>query len=79
MSRCGIGVLVFLCLEAVTTPVQLVDGMASASATLAGHDGATAWDYWSRFLEADGRFVLEVVTALLTIAAAGRATARGAA
>jgi hypothetical protein len=60
---------VFLALEAATTGCQLLHSMAEASAILAGEDPVTFWERWSRFLEAGGRFVLEVATALVTVAA----------
>jgi hypothetical protein len=58
-TRLMIGVPVFLGLEAITTATQLALPLAQASAILAGDsDPVTAWDYWSRFLEAGGQFVL---------------------
>jgi hypothetical protein len=60
---------VFLGLEALTTVAQLMLPMAQASAILGGDsDPVTAWDHWSRFLEAGGRFMIEVCAALLPIA-----------
>ncbi len=58
-ARLIIGIPLFLGLEAATTATQLVPPMAQASAILAGDtDPVTAWDLWSRFLEAGGQFVL---------------------
>ena len=69
----AIGVPVFLGLEAITTACQLVHSMAAASAIVAGEsDPLTLWERWSRFLEAGGRFVLELAAALVTIALAPR-------
>ena len=65
----AVGIPVFLALEASTTGCQLVHSMAQASALLAGEaDPLTAWERWSRFLEAGGRFALEVCSALFLIA-----------
>jgi hypothetical protein len=70
LARLAIGVPVFLALEGVTTACQLVYSMARASAILAGEiNPLTLWERWSRFLEAGGRFVLELTAALLTVAA----------
>jgi hypothetical protein len=66
LLRLAIGVPVFLGLEAVTTAAQLIPPMAQASAILAGDkDPVTAWDYWSRCLEAGGQFVLACSAALI--------------
>jgi hypothetical protein len=71
LLACLIGVPVFLLLEAGTTGVQLIHTLPQASAMLAGDpDPLTPWERYSRFLEAGGRFVLEVLGVLLTIAAA---------
>jgi hypothetical protein len=71
--RIGIGLCVFLGLEAATTACQLLTGFSEASVTLAGHpDTVTAWDQWSRFLESGGRDVLAVVAALITVTLASR-------
>ena len=68
----ALGVPVFLCLEAVTTAVQLVHSMAEASAILGGDkDPVTLWERWSRFLEAGGQFAVDAGAALLTIAVVG--------
>jgi hypothetical protein len=58
--RLGIGVPVWLGLEAITTTCQLLLPMAQASAILASgdRDAVTSWDHWSRFLEAGGQFVI---------------------
>ncbi len=67
--RIAVGVPVFLGLEAATTACQLLHPLAEASALLAGErDPLTLWERWSRFLEAGGRFALEVAAALLSIA-----------
>jgi hypothetical protein len=66
----ALGIPVFLALEAVTTPIQLVDSMARATAILAGESPLTIWERWSRFLEAGGRFALETVAAFVTVALA---------
>lgn len=64
---------VFLALEAITTGCQLLHPLAEASALLAGeHAPLTIWERWSRFLEAGGRFGLEVAAALLVVAVTSR-------
>jgi hypothetical protein len=69
--RLAMGIPVFLGLEVSTTVCQLLQPMSEASAMLAGDsDPLTLLDRWSRFLEAGGRFVMEVVAALLTLAVA---------
>jgi hypothetical protein len=66
--RLAVGVPVFLALEGVTTACQLVYSMAQASAMLAGEENPLSlWERWSRFLEAGGRFVVEVSAALITV------------
>lgn len=71
------GIPIFLCLEACTTATQLILPMAQASAILAGNnDPVTGWDYWSRFLEAGGGFVLTIGGALLTMTIAARTSLR---
>lgn len=68
-SRLIVGVPVFFGLEAITTATQLILPMAQASAILAGDtDPVTVWDYWSRFLEAGGQFVLASGFAILVTA-----------
>jgi hypothetical protein len=75
--RIIVGVPAFLGLEAITTATQLILPMAQASAMLAGdNDPVTAWDRWSRFLEAGGGFVLSLFAALLTVALAARTMRR---
>jgi hypothetical protein len=65
----AVGLPVFLCLEALTTGIQLMHSLAEVSAILAGEvNPLTLWERWSRFLEAGGRFVVEVAAALLTVA-----------
>jgi hypothetical protein len=70
LARIALAIPVFLALEAMTTACQLIYSMADASAVLAGeNDPLTLWERWSRFLEAGGRFVLEVTGAVLVVAA----------
>jgi len=72
------GIPVFLFLETATTGCQLMSAMADASAILAGEaDPQTAWERWSRFLEAGGHFALALCAALLTVALSAAATRRG--
>jgi hypothetical protein len=67
--RIAVAIPIFLCLEAATTACQLLHPLAEASALLAGErDPLTLWERWSRFLEAGGRFGLEVAAALLSVA-----------
>jgi len=66
----ALGIPVFLALEAVTTPIQLVYSMARATAILAGESPLTIWERWSQFLEAGGRFALETAAAFVAIALA---------
>ena len=67
--RLFIGIPVFLGLETATTVCQLLHPLAEASALLAGESHpVTVWERWSRFLEAGGRFVLEVAAALIPVA-----------
>jgi hypothetical protein len=69
--RCAVAVPLFLGLEAMTTAVQLMHNLPEASALLAGErDPLTLWERWSRFLEAGGRFALEVCAVLLAVAIA---------
>jgi hypothetical protein len=73
VKRLLIGVPIFMGLEAITTACQLVLPMAQASAMLGGdQDPVTAWDHWSRFLEAGGQFVVICGGAILAIAVSGR-------
>jgi hypothetical protein len=66
--RVAAGFPIFLVLEDVTTGCQLVHPLAEASALLAGEqDPTTVWEHWSRFLEAGGRFGLEVAAALFVV------------
>jgi hypothetical protein len=77
VTRLLVGIPIFLLLEALTTGSQLVHTMAQASAILAGeHSPVTAWERWSRFLEAGGRFALEVGAGLLALVAAQAAKPR---
>ena len=69
LVRLAVGIPVFLGIEAATTACQLVNPLAEASALLAGEQSPlTLWERWSRFLEAGGRFALEVAAAILPIA-----------
>jgi hypothetical protein len=69
LLRVTVGIPIFLGLEAATTGCQLVYSMARVSALLAGESHPlTLWERWSRFLEAGGRFVLEVAAGLLAVA-----------
>jgi hypothetical protein len=62
------GIPIFLALTTLTTGAQLALPMAQASAILAGdHDPVTAWDHWSRFLEAGGEFALELSAAFAAV------------
>ena len=64
----AVGIPTFLLLEAGTTVCQLLSPLAYGSAVIAGNqDPITAWERWSRFLEAGGRVALAAVAALLTI------------
>jgi hypothetical protein len=77
LMRIAVGLPVFLGLEAITTVAQLVHSLPEASAVLAGEgDPITVWDRWSRFLEAGGRFVVEVSGVLLTVVIAKPRTQR---
>jgi hypothetical protein len=68
---CLIGIPVFLLLEVATTGVQLIHSLPEASALLRGEvDPVTPWERYSRFLEAGGRFGLEVCAVLLAVGAA---------
>jgi hypothetical protein len=58
-ARLAIAIPVYLVLESITTVTQLMLPLAQASAILAGDtDPVTAWDHWTRFLEAGGQFVI---------------------
>lgn len=68
LIRLAVGLPIFFGLEAATTAVQLIHSLPEASALLAGEkDPLTLWERWSRFLEAGGRFVVEVSGVLLTV------------
>jgi hypothetical protein len=72
-TRVAVGVPMFLALEAITTTMQLVHSLPTASALLAGAtDPITLAEQWSRFLEAGGRYVVEVCGVMLTIVIAQR-------
>jgi hypothetical protein len=71
--RVLLGIPVFLGLEVVTTVCQLLHPLAEASALLAGESHpVTLWERWSRFLEAGGRFALEVAVVLIPVALVSR-------
>jgi hypothetical protein len=64
----GLGIPVFLCLEAATTVSQLLGPFADGTALMGGAvDPLTVWDRWSRFLEAGGRVALALCAAIFTI------------
>jgi hypothetical protein len=66
--RCAVAVPVFLGLEAITTAVQLMHNLPEATALLAGErDPLTLWERWSRFLEAGGRFAIELCAVLVAV------------
>jgi len=68
LVRIAVGFPVFLGLEAITTGVALVHGVAEAADFLAsGRDRLTLGEGWTRFLEAGGHFGIEVCAALLVI------------
>lgn len=74
ITRLVIGIPAHLALEACTTATQLILPMAQASAMLAGdNEPVTGWDYWSRFLEAGGQFVLVGGAATLVASVVRRA------
>jgi hypothetical protein len=69
--RLASGVAVFLCLEALTTAVELLEPLADASAILLGEvDPLTPWERWSRFLESGGNVALAAAGALAALALA---------
>jgi hypothetical protein len=73
LMRIAIGLPIFLGLEAVTTLAQLVHNLPEVSALLAGEQDPITWlERWSRFLEAGGRFVVEICAVLLTVAVGRR-------
>lgn len=75
--RLAVGVPVFLCVEAITTAVQLMHSMAEVSALLAGEmNPVTLWERWSRFLEGGGQFVLACGFAILVLSATRRSLGR---
>jgi len=64
----GLGIPVYLCLEAVTTVCQLVGPLAFGSAVLSGHqDTSTIWERWLRILEDGGRIVVALAAAMLVV------------
>lgn len=75
MVRVIVGIPMFLGLEAITTATQLMLPMAQASAMLAGDNNpVTAWDRWSRFLEAGGQFIVVCSGAVLAGTLTGAST-----
>jgi hypothetical protein len=74
LVRIGVGLPVWLGLEVITTTCQLMLPLAQASAILASGDreSVTAWDHWSRFLEAGGQFVIVCGGAMLVAGSTGR-------
>jgi hypothetical protein len=71
LRRLAAALPVFACLEAMTTAVQLIHPLPEASALLAGEQQPLSLlERWSRFLEAGGRFALEVSGALWVVACA---------
>ena len=69
LRRVVMGLPVFLLLHVATTIAPLMSELSAVSATLAGApDGITLPECWSRFLEAGGRFVIEVAAGLSTAA-----------
>lgn len=71
LSRCLVGIPVYLLLEAATTAVQLVHNLPQAAAMLEGEsDPLTVWERYSRFLEQGGRFAIEVCGALIAVSIA---------
>ncbi len=71
LLACGIPIAV--CLDALTTVCQLLNGFAQGSAVIAGNPNPlTVWERWSRFIESGGRDVLAVCGALASLALASR-------
>jgi hypothetical protein len=67
----ALGIPIFVALHAATTVAQLMSALPATSAILAGDaNPRTFAEYWSQFLEAGGRFALELCAALLTVALA---------
>ena len=75
LMRIAVGLPIFFGLEAITTAVQLIHNLPEASALLAGEQNpVTPWERWSRFLEAGGRFVVEVCGVLPAVMISRRLT-----
>lgn len=75
LMRIAIGLPIFLGLEAITTAVQFIQVLPEVSARLAGEtDPLTFLERWSRFLEAGGRYVIEVFCVLAAIVMTDLAT-----
>jgi len=71
--RVGVGLPLFLGLEAVTTAVQFIYMLPEVSARLAGEtDPITLLERWSRFLEAEGSYVVEALFVFATLELADR-------
>jgi hypothetical protein len=71
--RCCVALPVFVGLECLTTVAQLMYPFPTVSALLAGErDPVPLLERWSRFLEAGGRFVIEVCAAMLAVTIANR-------
>jgi hypothetical protein len=69
--RVALALPVFLGLEGVTTLCELLAPLTDATAELAGQPAAvTAWDRWSKLVEAGGRIALAAAAAAVTVAAA---------
>jgi hypothetical protein len=69
--RLALAIPAFITLEILTTVCELLRPLAEASALLNGETNPlTLWERWTRFLEAGGRFVLEIVGIILTVGAA---------
>jgi hypothetical protein len=69
--RVALALPVFVGLEGVTTLCELLAPFTDASAALAGQPAAvTAWDRWSKFVEAGGRTALAAAAAALTVGVA---------
>jgi hypothetical protein len=80
LLRFGVGVPIFLALEALTTATQFIYALPAVSAMLAGEaEPHTLLDHWSEFLEGGGRFAVEIFAALLALAVTAKFASRGSA
>ncbi len=71
--RCCVALPLFIGLECLTTVAQLMYPFPTVSALLAGEPNPVPLlERWSRFLEAGGRFVIEVCAVLLAVTIANR-------